>query len=88
MQAVTIQKRLVHCGDECVVLATDSMQRLLLGVSQGQSDEDDFVFVRISRTTLLRLERSAAELSAAIARVGAFHSITTRRAKEALGSLR
>jgi ferric-dicitrate binding protein FerR (iron transport regulator) len=68
MQPITIQKTLVDCGDACVVLATDSEQRFHVGASHGQSDEADFVFVRIDRVTMLELERGAVDLSTAMAK--------------------
>lgn len=67
MHAITIQETLLHCGDARVVTAKDGDQRSLIGVSHGQHDAGDFVFVQIDRVTMLELERGAVDPRTVIA---------------------
>lgn len=57
MNALTIQKTLLDCGDARVVVASDREHRSMLGLSR----DDGAVFVQIDRVTMLELERGTVD---------------------------
>jgi hypothetical protein len=67
MHLITIEETLLQCGDARVVIAKDGDQRSLVGVSHGQQDAGDFVFVQIDRVTVLELERGTVDLRTVLA---------------------
>ena len=67
MHPITIEQTLMQCGDTRVVAAKDSEQRAMVGVSHGNHDAGNFVFVQIDRVTMLELERGTVDPSTVIA---------------------
>ena len=58
MSAITIQRTLLDCGQARMVLASDSSQRPMVGMTR----EADGGFLQIDRVTMLELERGAIDV--------------------------
>jgi len=65
MNAITIQRILLECGEARMVLASDCESRPVIGLSCKGDGEP--VFVQIDRVTMLELERGTVDARTVIA---------------------